>query len=312
MSILQKVAQEISPDLPGMPWEDLENHLGMPREEIVRHVLESGDRTKEGFFLYTKILQDKYAQFEAVLNQLVLTFQVEDNPGTSQDEVLLAVAAWKSVEKEVLDVGAATLRALKAKVPTLDQSLILEQEKFRATISQTQLGCLYGVVVHSKGTMQISKIAPEDIVESADNLMKTMNGIIKLWYLGAFNTLKRQSATDPAVGALPIVPAIVIAVSATAAVGIIAWCIVAMTKQTAVNLHMRAICEDAITRDDIKAKKDCIELLKINAVSTDGGPLAQLTEGISTIGKALLLAGIGYALFKFSKPVASLFERKQS
>jgi len=309
MSILQKIAQEISPDLPGMPWEDLENHLGMPREEIVRHVQESGDRTEEGFFLYTKILQDKYAQFEAVLNQLVLTFQVEDNPGTSQNEVLLAVAAWKSVEKEVLDVGAATLRALKAKVQTLDKSLLLEQEKFRATISQTQLGCLYGVVVHSKGTMQVAKIAPEDIVESADNLMKTMNGIIKLWYLGAFNTLKRQTAIEP-VGALPVVPAIVIAVSATAAVGIIAWCIVAMTKQTAVNLHMRAICEDAITSGDSQSKKDCIELLKINAVSTDGGPFAQLTEGMSVIGKALLFAGIGYALFKFSKPVATLLEKR--
>lgn len=313
MSILDKIAQEVSPDLPGMPWEELEEKFGMPRTELVLHVGGEGQSAEtDGFFAYTQHLRDGYNRMQAVLDKCVMSFQVEDNPATSQNEVVLAVRAWDEVQNSVLSVGNVVLGALRMNVPTLDDGVTLEQEKFRAIVSSTQLMCLYGVVSHTQASMQLAQVASEDIVESADNLMKTMNGVVQLWDMGALDTLKKPTGSPPVVvqasglGAIPA--AVVIAIFATLAVGIIAWCVVAMTKQLEVNRQMKAICEDAVRRQDKFAMENCMELLKINSVSTDGGPF----EAVSSLAKAVLWVGIGYLLFQIAKPVAAMLDRRRT
>jgi hypothetical protein len=311
MSVLDSIAQEISPELPGIPWEQLEQKFGIPREEIVLHVTETASADASGFFAYSAILYDTYQRMEGILKQCVLTFQVEDNPATSQNEVVIAARALKSVQQSLNEVGTQVLSALRANAPVLSSSdaVNLEQEKYRAVISSTQLTCLYGVLMHVKGSMQLAAVAPEDIVSSADQLCKTMNGIIQMWDLGALDTLKRQQLpVSPVVvqpvGAIPA--AIVVVVFATVAAGIIAWCVVSMTKQLEVNRQMKLICEDAIRRQDKHAMETCVELLKVNSVATGAGPW----DGLDSIGKAVLFVGIGYVLIKLAGPVSKLLTKK--
>ncbi|MGP1683115.1 MAG: hypothetical protein ACTS8S_12380, partial [Giesbergeria sp.] len=149
MSVLDSIAQEISPELPGIPWEQLEQKFGIPREEIVLHVTETASVDASGFFAYSAILYDTYLRMEGLLKQCVLTFQVEDNPATSQNEIVIAARALKSVQQSLNEVGTQVLSALRANAPVLSSSdaVNLEQEKYRAVISSTQLTCLYGVLM---------------------------------------------------------------------------------------------------------------------------------------------------------------------
>lgn len=311
MSVLNSIADEVSPDLPGIPWEQLEERFGVPREEIVTHV--GADAASSGFTAYTGVLQDTYMRMAGLLEQCVLSFQVEDNPATSANERVLASQALTSVESGLREVGSSVLNALKANVPVLseDQAVNLEQEKFRAVITSSQVTCLYGVLSHVRGAMQLSSVAPEDIVKSADELCKTMNGIIKLWDLGALNSLKREFTPGTPVivkpvGAIPV--AVIIVIVATLAAAIIAWCVVAMTKQLEVNRQMKLICEDAVRRQDKHALEVCAELLKVNSVATGGdeGPFGWLTG----LGKAALFLGLGYVLLKVAGPVSDILSKK--
>ncbi len=313
MSILNSIAEEVSPDLPGIPWEQLEQKFGIPREEIVLHVTQSTSPEESGFFAYTVVLHDTYKRMEALLNQCILTFQVEDNPATSENEKVIAAQAMSSVESSLTEVGGSVLSALKANVEVLSSSdaVNLDQEKYRAVISASQIACLYGVLSHVRGSMQLAEVAPEDIVKNADDLCKTMNGIIHLWDLGALNTLKRNpTPTTPVitqpVGALPV--AVVVVIFATIAVGIIAWCVVSVIKQLEVNRQMKLICEDAVRRQDKHALEVCAELLKVNSVATggEGGPF----DWIAVFGKAILYAGIGYVLIKVAGPVSEMLSKK--
>src|SRR5690606_21253051 len=154
-----------------------------------------------------------------------------------------------------------------------DQAVKLDQVEFRAVISASQISCLYGVLSHVRGAMQLASVAPEDIVKSADDLCKTMNGIIKLWDLGALNTLKREVTPGTPVvvkpvGALPV--AVIIVIVATIAAAIMPWCAVAMTKQLAANREMTMICEDAVRRQYKHAREVCAALLTGNSVATGG------------------------------------------
>ncbi len=311
MLVLNSIADEISPDLPGIPWEELEQRFGVPREEVVLHT--GADAASSGFIAYTQVLHDTYMRMSGLLDQCILSFQVHDNPATAANERVLAAQALTSVEKDLQEVGGSVLSALQANVDVLseDQAVNLEQEKFRAVISASQISCLYGVLSHVRGAMQLVSVAPEDIVKSADDLCKTMNGIIKLWDLGALNTLKREATpVTPVVvkpvGALPV--AVVIVIVATVAAAIIAWCVVSMTKQLEVNRQMKMICEDAVRRQDKHALEVCADLLKVNSVATggEGGPFSWL----ETLGKAALFLGLGYVLLKVAGPVANLLEKK--
>jgi hypothetical protein len=303
MSVLNSIADEISPDLPGIPWEELEQRFGVPREELVLHV--GADAASSGFTAYTSILHDTYMRMSSLLEQCILSFQVQDNPATSENERVLAAKALASVEKDMEDAGSRILSALQANIEVLSgsQAVNLEQEKFRAVISASQISCLYGVLSHVRGAMQLAQVAPEDIVDSADDLCKTMNGIIKLWDFGALNTLKREASP---VGAAPV--AIIVVIAATMAAAIVAWCVVAVTKQLEVNRQMKLICEDAVKRQDKHALAVCEELLKVNSVATGGadGPFGWM----ETIGKAALFLGIGYVLLKVAGPVSDMLSKK--
>lgn len=313
MSVLNSIAEEISPDLPGIPWEQFEQRFGVPREEVVTHV--GADPASSGFTAYSNVLHDTYMRMSGLLDQCVLSFQVEDNPATSGNERVLASQALSSVERGLHEVGSTVLDALKANLSILpdDKTVNLEQEKFRAVITTTQVSCLYGVISHVRGAMQLSSVAPEDIVKSADDLCKTMNGIIKLWDMGALNTIKRESIPgEPVivkpVGALPA--AVIIAIVATAVAGIIAWCVVATTKQLEVNRQMKLICEDAVQRQDKHALEVCAELLKVNSVATSGddGPFGW----VQGLGKAVLFVGVGYLLLKLAGPVSDMLSKDKS
>lgn len=313
MSVLISIAEEISPDLPGIPWEELEQRFGVPREEVVLHV--GADAASSGFTAYTSVLYDKYHRMAGLLEQCVMSFQVQDNPATSANERVIAAQALISVEQDLEEVGGSVLSALKANVDVLseNEAVNLEQEKFRAVISASQVSCLYGVLLHVKGAMQLSQVAPEDIVKNADELCKTMNGIIKLWDLGALNTLKREvTPATPVivkpVGALPV--AVIVVIVATVAAAIIAWCVVSLTKQLAVNRQMKRICEDAVQRQDKHALKVCADLLKVNSVATGGE--AGLFGWIEGLGRTALFVGIGYVLFKLAGPVSDMLSKRKS
>lgn len=311
MSVLNSIAAEISPELPGIPWEDLEKKFGIPREEVVVHVGENTSPNVSGFFAYTEILRQTYGRMEEVLSKCILSFQVEDNPATSQNERVLAARALDSVEQGLSEVGDQILAALRANISVLadEDAVNLEQEKFRAVISVTQISCLYGLVTHVNGGMQLAKVAPEDIVNSADELCKTMNGVIQLWDVGALNSLKRDQlppVVAQPVGAIPA--AVIVIIVATIAAAILAWCVVSMTKQLEVNRQMKLICEDAVRRQDKHALEVCAELLKVNTVATggEGGPM----DWVAALGKAVLYVGIGYVLLKVAGPVSEMLSKK--
>lgn len=311
MSVLNSIAEEISPDLPGIPWGELEQKFGIPREEVVLHVGDNTSPDVSGFFAYTDVLRKTYDRMAEVLSKCILSFQVQDNPATSQNERVIAARALDSVEKGLIEVGDGILAALRANISILSESdaVNLEQEKFRAVISLTQISCLYGVVTHVNGGMQLAEVAPEDIVNSADELCKTMNGVIQLWDVGALNSLKREQLPPVVVQPVGAIPAaVVVIIVATIAAAILAWCVVSMTKQLEVNRQMKLICEDAVRRQDKHALEVCAELLKVNTVATggEGGPM----DWVATLGKAVLYVGIGYVLLKVAGPVSDMLSQK--
>lgn len=227
-TVTEKIAFEVSDQLGGVPWGQLEQELGIPREEIVYRDLAR----------YSKSLQDALAAAEVQLTDVVLSFQVKDDPATSADEVVLAMQAWQDVQQELSTVGSRVLEALRQDITMLDpdNALVVSTEHYRAVISSTYLSCLYGVLLHLKGMMQLSEVAPEDIVESADNLVKTLNGLTKLGEMGLLDPLKKK------VQATSGIPAgVAIAILVVLGIAIIAWCVVALTAQMEVNRNIRLL-----------------------------------------------------------------------
>lgn len=295
--VIEKMAAEVSGQLGGIPWEQLEQRFGMPREELVYQV--TGEET--GFSEYQKHITAALASAEEQLKDVVLSFQVEDDPATSEDEVVEAMKAWEKVQKELNTVGSQVLQALQDGVQKVQQenALVLPIEQYRAIISSTYVASLYGALIHVKGLMQLSDTAPEDIVESATNVTKTLNGLARLGEIGLLNPLKKNAQATAGIPA-----GVAIALLVVVGIGILAWCVVALTAQMEVNRNVRRICEDAERRNDKDAYNRCIELLKINNSAYQGGPFQPIEDLAKTLGQLALFAGIGYAIFKFSGPVA--------
>jgi len=178
-----------------------------------------------------------------------------------------------------------------------EHALLVNRESLRAMISSTYLICLFGAVVHARAMLQLSDVAPEDIVESADNITKTLNGLAMLADMGVLDPLKRHGTAS--VGAISA--GVIIAVVLVVAVAIIAWCAVAMTKQSVVNRNLRLICEEAIRRGDPKRLDECAELLRLSLVASKGGPIE---DAAKSIGQAALMVAIAFAAFKLIPPIA--------
>lgn len=301
-SLIEKIALETGPTLEGVDWEALEREFGLPREEIVYDTSRE-PASASGWAKYQAYIQAAYQRANQSLDGVVLSWQIEDDPATSKSEVLAAMRAWESVQKETVTIGDAVLHGLRTNVDFLssENAFEVDREKLRAMISSTYMVCLFGAVAHARAIMQLSDVAPEDIIDSADNITKTFNALADLADMGVLDPLKRE-ASEPAgtqltpLGAVPV--AVVVAIIAVVAVGIIAWCIVAVMKQIETNRAIRALCADAATGSE-EDKERCAELVKLNLTSSQGGPLDNLAK---SIGEAALMIGISYAVIMVVVP----------
>ena len=319
MTLLEKIAAEVSPDLGGVDWDALELQLGIPREEVVYHTAENTDGS--GVFLYQAYIKQAFDRAEIALSDVQLTWQVEADPATAEDDIALSMEAWKKVKEETISIGDNVLHALRTNIEFLSGNNAFEMNKelLRAMISSTYMTNLYGALAHAKAMMQLSDVAPEDIINSADNITKTFNALAMMANMGVLNPLKRTPAVKPPPetvtedvvieGTSGVPVAVLIVIGAVLAIGLIAWCIVEVIKQQATNRAIQLVCEDAVRSGDEDAQSRCIELVKLNKTAQNGGPLGDLAL---SLGQAALMVGISYAAFMLIPPLARMFKRRES
>lgn len=315
-TLLEKIAAEVSPRLGGVDWDALEAELGIPREEVVYHT-GAPSSGEGGLFLYQKYIKAAFDRANASLKDIRLTWQIEDDPATSENEVVEAMEAWDKTKQEAVTIGDSVLHALRSNIEVLsgDNAFEIVKEDLRAMVSSTYMTCLYGALAHAKGVMQLSDVAPEDIVNSADSITKTFNAIADMADMGVLNPLKdTPAAPSPSseevvvqgTGAVPV--AILVVIGAVVGVALIVWCIVEVIKQQALNRTIQLVCEDAVKSGDEGAKDRCLELIKINKTSQNGGPLGDLAL---SLGQAALMVGISYAVFWVIPPLVRAFNGKR-
>jgi hypothetical protein len=165
-------------------------------------------------------------------------------------------------------------------------SFKVDRESYRAMVSSTYLICLYGVLMHARKLMQLNDFTGREIVESADDITKALNGIAILGEMGALDSLRPTAA---ATGALPVAVVVVLSVTAVFAVGLICYTILKMHQQGKFNESVRLICEDAIARGDGASLERCKDLLEINQQQGPG-------EDAAKIGDAVFKIAIGVSL----------------
>jgi hypothetical protein len=134
--------------------------------------------------------------------------------------------------------------------------------------------------------------------------------------LGVLDPLKDPATSSAAaseevatqgLGAVPV--AVVVAIAAVVGVGLIAWCIVEVIKQQATNRAIELICQEAVKTGDQADLDRCLELVKINKTSQNGGPLGDLAV---SLGQAALMIGVGYAIFMVAPLVVRMLSDKQT
>jgi hypothetical protein len=316
LSLLNKIAVEVSPSLGGVNWASLEAQLGMPREEIVYDI---DAKPTAGVFLYVEDIRAAKARADRALQNFVFSWSVEDNPATAANEISESMAAWRAVQSESIAVGDQVLSALRAQAPFLreDSEFLVEQEKLRAIVSSTYYTTLYGSVVHAHAFLQREDVAPEDIVQNADAIVKTFNGLAQMAEMGVLNSLMRVPATPPApgvaeevvegTGAIPV--GVVIAIAVVLAVAIIAWCIVTVSKQQEVNRALRLMCDEAARTGTTEDKDRCAELVRLSTTADSGVP--DLAGGAKSIGEAAVMVALAYGAFMLIPPLVSAWKMKQ-
>lgn len=324
MSLLKKIAKEISPSLGGIDWVRLEGEFQMPREEIVYDI--SGNTGvgpgTAGIFRYVEYIREAAKRAQEALQNFQFSWSVQDNPATAEDELRQAMAAWDEVQYNTIEIGDRVLAALRANVETLgDNPLVVEKEQLRAVISSTYYTAVYGAVVHVNAFLQRSDVAPEDIVKNADDIVKTFNGLVRLAQMGVLNPYMNAPAAAPAevveeevvvegTGAIPV--AVVVAVSVVLGVAIIAWCIVAVSQQQETNRAMKLMCEEAQRTGTEEDKQKCFELAKMNITATAGGPAAGLADAVKSVGEVLFMATLAYGAFMLLPPLVKAWKFRQT
>lgn len=288
-SILE-LASKVNVELGGVDWTSLEAKLGIPREEIVYHTGE--EVSDSGFAMYLQYLQAAHARAKKALEDsgIVLSWQVTEDPNTSEKEVVEAMRAWDAVQRETVDVSDIVLAAIDSNVALLstDDSFRIERERLRAMVSSVYMVSLYGSVGHKEVIMQSASVAPEDIVESADIIVKSFNALTHLVESGSLNSLKKP------LDALGVAPAtVMVVISVVVAVCVIAWCIVAVTKQIKVNKAIEQLCTEAVRTGSSKDKARCSALVEMNLTATEGGPsIAPLVDLKGILIAGAVLAGL--------------------
>lgn len=311
-TLIEKIARETSPTLSGVDWAELEQEFGLPREEIVYDTSRE-PAASSGWARYQQYIQVAYERANRTMEGVVLSWQIEDDPTTAESEVFEAMRAWEAVQKETVTIGDTVLHALRSNVDflTSDQAYLVDREKFRAMVSSTYMVCLFGAVAHARAVMQLSEVAPEDIVESADVITKTFNALADLAEMGVLDPLKPSAATPSrgaqlaSMGAIPV--GVVVAIVAVVGIGIIAWCIVAVMKQMETNRAIRALCQDAAAGSE-EDKERCAELVKLNLTSSQGGPLDNFAR---SLGEAALMVGVSYVIIMLIPHIARWAKSKQ-
>lgn len=306
-TLLEKITAQVSPSLPGVDWEALEQQFGMSREAVVYHSDPGKTPEETGAFAYDKYIDAARARAELQIDQILMSFQVKDDPNTSASEVQLAMTAWDEAQREAVKIGDVVLRALRMgkSLLTKDDTFVVNREAYRAIISATYLICLYGNLVHSRKLMQFEDFPPEEIVQSAENLTQMFNGLAMLGEMGAFGVLK-PSATGASAPAI-----ITVAIASVLAVGILCFAFVTMQETADFNRNVTLVCQDAIRRGDAKALERCEELTRLNRIGRDGGPVGEAAKSIADAAKWLaVLVGAVYILPKVMGAFPSKKDRK--
>lgn len=292
LSILDRIAAKIEPELGGIDWVALEKRFNIPREEIVYHTgVEVSD---SGFAAYQEYIKAAHDKCWAAVSTLTMTWDVKDDPSTVENEQVLAVKAWDQLEREVIDLKDVVLEALESQVAFLSQedALLMDKERLRAVVSQIYTVALYGAVSHKNLLMQMANVAPEDIVDNANDITRSFNALTKLVDTGVLNSLKKEQSATQGLGALPVV---VVAILLVAGVAIIVWCILAIVKQIEVNKAIKLMCAEAARTGSKEDKERCSHLVEMSLMATSGGPGSvgnPLDNLKNTLGGGVLWIGL--------------------
>ena len=303
MSTLNDIANYVAENvIPGIDWEALEAKWGIPREEVVYHLDPSTEAADGGMFDYIDQILAAKDRAEAQINQIQLSFQVEDNPATAENELQEALVAYKAVRSGVTDVGRSLLQSLEegAAQVIAGEELHMSRNDYRAFITNMWVTALYGAVAHAEALMQLEDVAPEDIVESADLVCRALNGLAMLGEEGALDPLKPQAA-----GAVPIGVVVALSVAGVIAVGIIAWMVIAIQKQGSFNKIADLVCTDALVGGDPERLKRCERLAAMNKVALN--PPDEPFKGLAMA--ALMISG-AYVLFLSAPHIAKMLGAK--
>lgn len=285
-SLIAQIAQQFSPRLPGVDWNALEHRFGMHRDELVYHSDISKPPDDTGVFAYDKYISLAMARAEIQLARIQLSFQVKDSPATQVNDITIAMRAWDRAQKEAITVGDETLRLLERGVRFFDsdEEYLIKIEDYRALISSTYVICLYGALIHAKKLMQFEDFNGRDIVEHADMIVKTLNGLALLGETGALDVLQPRAlgVTVPATIAI-------VAISAVFVVGFICYASITMQEAARYNDLVKTVCEESIASGDPAAIERCEGLVRLNKVGTEG-PLANTAQSLASASMTIAIS----------------------
>lgn len=289
-TLLEKIAEQVAPRIPGVNWQVLEAEFGLPREQLVYQSDVNKEPEDTGIFAYGRYISDALARAQVQLQKVQLSYQVKDNPDTAEDELALTMEAWNEVQQEALSIGDVVLKALKLGEASvgLNNRFIVHREAYRAAITATYVICLYSAVVHAKKIMQFENISGAEIVRSADDTAKTLNALALLGELGALDVLKPPEGVSGA----PVV--ITVAIASAFIIGVVCYTVVTTRRLSDYNKQIEIICELAAESGNQEAIERCTGLVEMHVTSREGGPIAATARNVgnaavSIAGSILLL-----------------------
>lgn len=296
MSIIEKLAETISPDIPGIDWNKIVADTGATPAQIVSDItLTTDGKTPAGIWMYQDQMDKAYLRATAAVEKLDMPWDL----GTVE-----SMKAWDAAKNQTLGMGEMALAGLKQSIEALlpiTSGLRLSKEDFRAIIASTYLTAVYGFLLHRRLTFQHMHEDPAKIIEHAESVTKAFNLIDYLFQDGTLEPLKKQ-----AVGGIPPIVAGIIVILSVAVIAAVAWAMIANKKISATNRTMDKLCEKAIATKDPNLLAGCVELSKQNQVALNSGP-----SGFGGDIFKWVVGGVAvYLLVMMGPPIARAMESK--
>ncbi len=287
---IEKLARAMDPVLSGVDWDKLTKLFNLTPEEIVYNV-EDKSHGDVPVWQYQTDMKAAYAKAKSYVDQINLPWEI----GTTD-----ALLAWNKVKDAAVGPSESALKAMDSKISVLPiaNAFHISSNDLSATVASMYISSMYSLVMHQNLILQRNLVDAHEIVDNADDITKAFNAISYLFESGALDALKKNQVKGLG---LPVIVGVIIVIAAVAAIGAIAWTMVATKKIASFNKQMDAVCGEAIKTKDKDLLDACLKLADMSKVATDGGP-----TNFGPMGEIqkLLWAGLGAYLIFLAAPYA--------